>query len=196
MTSRTKNPSAGFALSPKSANQNTGDGSGHKGCEASGDHSAHSQFREIAHTFRRDPTDTAEFSRHEQPTHHALLGRVSSLLDSAEARHTEAFEPPGSHFRNFLLSEPLDPLPLSNGLPHGLLHNPSDHTEQTAEVSQPDITNPSLEPFSDTTGSTGQTGDIPIQASVLTGLLWATVIGMIAAAIMLLAVWLIISGVF
>ena len=143
-----------------------------------------------------DPTDTAEISRHDQPTHHALLGRVSSLLDSAEARHTETFAPPGSHFRNFLLSEPLDPLPLSNGLPHGLLHNPSDHSEQTAEVSQPDITNPSLEPFSETKESTGQTGDIPIQASVLTGLLWATVIGMMAAAIMLLAVWLIISGVF
>jgi hypothetical protein len=58
----------------------------------------------------------------------------------------------------------------------------------------PESTNPSPIGFDDTTGATG--GESAIQPSVLTGLLWATVVGMLLAGVMLLAAWLIISGVF
>ena len=79
---------------------------------------------------------------------------------------------------------------------HGTLHNPLNQAEQTAEIPQPEVTSPSFDLSDETTGVTGRTDDVPIQASVMNGLLWATVIGMIGAAVMLLAVWLIIDGVF
>jgi len=146
-----------------------------------------------------DPTETEEFATAKPEIHHDLLGRIHRALDRAAARHEDAFSPPGSHFRLHLLNEALDPLPVSNGLLHGALHNPDDHAEQTAERSVPDATNPSLLPIEETTSDTGETGgtdELAIQPSVITGLLWATVIGMVAAAVMLLAVWVIISGVF
>ena len=146
-----------------------------------------------------DPTETAEFALADSQVHHDLLGRIQGALNRAAARQEDAFSPPGAHFRSHLIHEPLDPLPISNGLHHGALHNPDDHAEQTAERSVPEATNPSLLPIEETASGTGETADtdaLTIQPSVITGLLWATVVGMVAAAVMLLAVWAIISGVF
>lgn len=146
--------------------------------------------------FTDDPTETQGFSTDGLRLHHDLLGRIHTAVDAAQDRYQEDYAPPGSHFRAHILNESLDPLPMSNGIAHGPIHNPHDRTEQTAELSASDTTNPSLPPIEEMTGTTGNTDGLPIQQSVLTGLLWATVVGMMAAAVMLLAVWLIISGVF
>ena len=143
-----------------------------------------------------DPTETQGFATEDLRLHHDLIGRIHAALDAAEERYQSAYSPPGASFRNHIVNETIDPLPTANGIDHGPIHNPHDRTEQTAELSASDITNPSLPPIGAMTATTGNTDGLPIQQSVLTGLLWATVVGMMAAAVMLLAVWLIISGVF
>lgn len=141
-----------------------------------------------------DPTETGARIQVEHHNHQQLLGRITDQLHRIRQELNDGFEPPGSHFRNHLLNETLDPLPVPNGLVHGPVHNPANSAEQTAELSVPESTNPSPIGFDDTTGNTE--GESAIQPSVLTGLLWATVVGMLLAGVMLLAAWLIISGVF
>ena len=143
-----------------------------------------------------DPTETADLASTHTHARQQLLDRMERYFDSALGRYQESYHPPGPAFRALVLNEPLDPIPLQNGLPHGTIHNPQDEAESTAEVSLPEFTNPSVEFTDETTGATGEVGSPPIQASVVTGLLIATVLGMIGAAVMLIAVSLILGGVF
>lgn len=143
-----------------------------------------------------DPTETADLASTHTHARQQLLDRLERYFDSALGRYQENYQPPGPAFRALVLNEPLDPIPLQNGLPHGAIHNPQDEAESTAEVPPPEPTNPTVEFTDETTGTTGDVGSPPIQASVLTGLLMATVLGMIGAAVMLIAVWLILGEVF
>jgi serine/threonine protein kinase len=143
-----------------------------------------------------DPTETADLASTHTHARQQLLDRMERYFDSALGRYQANYQPPGSAFRTLVLNEPLDPIPLQNGLAHGSIHNPQDESESTAEVPSPELTNPSVEFTDETTGTTGDVSTPPIQASVITGLLMATVLGMIGAAFMLIAVWLILGDVF
>ena len=143
-----------------------------------------------------DPTETADLASTHTHARHQLLERVEQYFDSALGRYQENYHPPGPAFRALVMNEALDPIPLQNGLAHGSIHNPKDESENTAEVPILELTNPSVEFTDETTGTTGEVSAPPIQASVLTGLLMASVLGMVGATIMLIAVWLILGDVF
>ena len=138
-----------------------------------------------------DPTVSVDVGAVHAQTRQHILNSLFEALDTAVDAHSST--PSIASFQADILSEPLDPTPTLNGLEHGLIHNPGGQRERTADVSHPEITRPTTEQLEDTTGITGA---IPIQQSVITGLLMAAVLGMLGAAIMLALVWLIIGDVF
>ena len=141
--------------------------------------------------FTDDPTVSVDAGALHTQTRQHILNSLFQTLDEAVESKNQTNVPPS--FRNQIQREALDPIPTLNGIDHGTLHNPGDQIERTAGKSHPDITHPST---TDSEETTGLTGAIPTQQSIVTGLLVATVLGMLGAAIMLALVWIIIGDVF
>jgi hypothetical protein len=137
--------------------------------------------------YTEDPTDAVDIAQiHTQTRQHVLSALFTALDAAVDTPHS----PPASPaLRTLLQSEPLDPIPTINGLAHGPIHNPVGTTERTADIVE--RTQPTPETTEETTGVTGGGSQ-----SVITGLLFAAVLGMAGAIIMLALVWLIIGDVF
>ena len=136
-----------------------------------------------------DSTESVGLSYHHAETRQHLFSELTAALDQAcDDPQTVDLD-----FRAAINEEPLDPIVPLEGLSGRPLHNPLSSQERTAEIASPDVTEPR-----EVTGDelTGFTGPIPLQQSVLTGLLMAAVLGMIGAVVMLALVWVIIGDVF
>jgi hypothetical protein len=139
-----------------------------------------------------DPTESVDRSIMHINSRQPLLAALEHHMGEAIAKLDNNGIAPSAEFREMILREPPDPLPIPEGLPHGRLHNPGGEAERTAEVTG---TNTIGEAQStEETTSVSHTGSV--QPPLLTGLLTATVLGMVGAAIMLGLVWLTIGGVF
>jgi hypothetical protein len=137
--------------------------------------------------YTEDPTDAVDMAQFHTQTRQHVLSALFTALDAAvDTPHSPSALPA---LRTLLQTEPLDPVPTVNGLAHGPIHNPVGVTERTADVVE--HTQPTPETTEETTGITGSSSQ-----SVITGLLFAAVLGMAAAIIMLALVWLIIGDVF
>ena len=138
-----------------------------------------------------DPTVSVDAGAIHAQTRQHILNSLFQALDAAVDAQPATTSTVS--FQVDFSEESLDPTPTLNGLDHGLIHNPGGQRERTADVPHPEITHPTADRMDDTTGLTGA---IPIQQSVMTGLLMAAVLGMLGAAVMLTLVWLIIGDVF
>lgn len=139
-----------------------------------------------------DPTESVDRSIMHIHSRQPLLAALEHHMGEAISRLDDNRIAPSAEFRAMILSEPPDPLPIPDGLPHGRLHNPGGETERTAEVTGTHALGEA--PSTEETTSVSHTGSI--QPPLLTGLLMATVLGMVGAVIMLGLVWLTIGGVF
>jgi hypothetical protein len=139
-----------------------------------------------------DPTESVDRSIMHINSRQPLLAALEHHMGEAISKLDDNGIAPSAEFREMILSEAPDPLPIPEGLPHGRLHNPEGEAERTAEVTG---TNTIGEAQStEETTSITHTGSV--QPPLLIGLLTATVLGMVGAAIMLGLVWLTIGGVF
>jgi len=143
--------------------------------------------------FTEDPTESVDRSLLHTGSRQTMLTAMDHQLGDVISKLHNRGIAPDTEFRNVILREAPDPLPIAEGLPHGALYNPEGEAERTAEV-------PGTPTFTETTSggeeTTGVTNTTWIQASLMTGLWAAVVVGMVGAVIMLILVWLIIDGAF
>lgn len=138
-----------------------------------------------------DPTESVDFQRIHAQSRQQLLSDLLLTLDRVV--DSDQSVPSSAILRRHLTADTLDPIPALNGLPHGPIHNPGGHSERTADVSIPEITRPTADNIEETTGVTNAES---VGQQFVTRLLFAAVLGMAGAAIMLLLVWMIIDDVF
>jgi hypothetical protein len=139
-----------------------------------------------------DPTESVDRSIMHINSRQPLLAALERHMGTAISQLDDNGIAPSPEFRELILNEAPDPLPIPEGLPHGPLHNPVGEAERTAEVTGTS----SIGEAQSTEETTSVTHGSSIQPPLLTGLLMATLLGMVGAAIMLGLVWLTIGGVF
>ncbi len=138
-----------------------------------------------------DPTESVDRSVMHINSRQPLLAALEQHIGQTISQLDDNGISPSAEFRDLIMSEAPDPLPIPEGLPHGPLHNPVGTAERTAEVSSTNAIG-DRHPPEETTGITHTS---PIQPAVYAGLLIAVVLGMVGAAIMLAVVWLATGGV-